>query len=170
MILCLLLAVPASSLAFSDGGYTGKHSGTSFGGKHGMGSLNFSVTTKKVKVKKKRVSRRFVEFYGAFTNIDVKCPNGSLVGEQIGFGKPNGTSTAKFTPIRTHGKFAFSGKTLKSSLTAITGTAQLSFSGRLKGSGKHSHAAGKMQVTAKEHGKTCKSPKVGWTAHKYLAG
>jgi hypothetical protein len=155
-----LLALPSAASAFSDGGYSGKHTGTSFGGRKGLGTLNFRVDAKRVTIKGRRVTRHYLSLSGSFTNLDVKCPDGSARGLALNFVR-NGRAYAVKTLVGVDGKFSLAG-----TYKLYSGTGTLTFSGRLTGSGASARGSGKLSASTKVNGGTCTSANVGWSAKR----
>jgi hypothetical protein len=137
--LALVLAAPAG--AYTDGTYKGRQDGT---------PLRFKVVTKKVKVGKKRVARRFVRLSGDFTSFKVECPDGFVYNTSL-----NHLTQVTDIRIRAKGTFALA--------------KQLRFSGRLSGAGRKSRAAGEVSFTfpdVAEHGGDCTTGPVKWSAKR----
>jgi hypothetical protein len=150
VVACLALAASASAAGtYSDGTYKGKH--TQGAGKR----LTFKVVSTKTKKGHKRIVKRYVRIRGAFTNVDVTCPDGFVYHTGISStdtnGKPNNTDIA----IKS-GHFSLSKPAIP-----------LRFSGHFAGTGSKSHASGQFAYTifaVSDHGGDCVSGPLKWSA------
>jgi len=152
VVVCLALVVPALAQgAYSNGTYKGKHSQD--GGK----ALTFKVVSKKVRKHGKRVVKRFVRIHGAFTKVDVTCPDGFVYHVGINSldanGKPNNTDIA----IK-NGRFSLDKPAIP-----------LRFVGHFAGKGSKSRASGEFAYTifdVADHGGDCVSGPLTWSAKR----